>query len=179
MSVNPLVSCRLSKNHQRQVIRREPHFNAKVAFWTKTWPHISRSMETSDAGLSKPAFDASLSNSASQPTQVWVTPRFRSSASLSNLALHFRRGSNKSCVSLQMRVWATWRSTSDAGLRNAASHFKSGSEQLRIMSSPRLQQATRGPRPARDLCFWCNWPPLLGQLTPHIIGKLIPIMEGF
>jgi len=34
--INVHINCRLSKNHQGQVIRREPHFNVKVAFQAKT-----------------------------------------------------------------------------------------------------------------------------------------------
>jgi len=67
-----------------------PYFNAKVVFSLKCEPLVQRSMETSDAGLSKPAFSASLSKFASH-----------SSAGLSNLALHVRCGSEKPCVSLQ------------------------------------------------------------------------------
>ena len=91
----------LFKNHQEQAIRCEPHFNAKVAFRLKRRPRIQRSMEILDASLSKHAFNASLSNSTSHPMRVWVTPRPISSADLSNLALYFRRGSEKPYVSLQ------------------------------------------------------------------------------
>jgi len=75
---------------------------------------------------------------------------------LSNLALYFIRGSEKTYVSLQMRVCATLR-----------------------FETPRLQQATRDPHPAQVQRFRCNRPPLLGQLNPHVMGELIPIMEDF
>jgi len=95
-----------------------------------------RSMGTLDAGLTKLAFNASLSNSASHPTRVWgtphltrvwATPRPISSTCLSNSALHFRCGSEKLYVSLQALVL-------DAGLRNPASYFKCGYEQLCVLT---------------------------------------------
>ena len=95
-------------------------------------------------------------NSAPRRTQVWVTLRSRSSASLSNLALHFRRGSEKPYVSLQTRVWATPCFETPA---STTSNVRSAS--------------------SANLCFCCNWPSLLGQLTPHVMGELIPIMEEF
>ena len=64
-------------------------------------------METSDAGLSKPAFNASLSNSTSyfkrgskqlgalRPTRVWEILCLTSNASLSNSALWDVRVYNK------------------------------------------------------------------------------------
>jgi len=57
--------CRSSKNHKGQAFRHEPHFNMKVAFWLKRGLRVPGSMETSDAGLSKPAFSVSLNNPAS------------------------------------------------------------------------------------------------------------------
>ena len=59
------------------------------------------------------------------------------------------------------------------------SHLKHESEQFRILRRLRLQQATRDPRPVRDPRFYYNRPPLLGQLTPHVMGELISVMEGF
>ena len=95
-------------------------------------------------------------------------------------------------------------SASHAGLSNLVSYFKRGSKEPRILrgseqlhvtrfarvwATPRfdwdtdmeccIYTVTRIPRPAWDLRFCYNWPSLLGQLSPHIMGELIPIMEGF
>ena len=91
---------------------------------------------------------------------VWVILRPIPSASLSNSALHLKRESKKPRISLQTRVWVIPRSDWDTGLSHAS-----------------IQ--TRGPRPVRDPCFCYNWHVLLGQLTPHVMWELIPIMENF
>ena len=78
-----------------------------LCFELKRSPRISSSVDTSTQAWVSLRLTRVWGNSASQPMWVWVTPRSKSSASLSNLVLHFRRGSEKPCVSLQTRVWAT------------------------------------------------------------------------
>jgi len=110
-------SCRLSKITKDKSSDANLTSTWRSCFKLKCGPRVLRS---TNAGLSKPAFDTSLSNSASHPTWVWVTPRSISSAGLSNLVLHFRRGSEKPHVSRQTRAWATSRSETPASTTSNA-----------------------------------------------------------
>jgi len=55
--------CRLSKNHQGQAIRCEPHFNTKVAFQLKHGSRVQRKNRDFTPGLSNSVSHAGLSNS--------------------------------------------------------------------------------------------------------------------
>ena len=78
---------------------------------------------------------------------------------------------------LQAWLWATPHLILNTGLRNFTSHFKCGSKQLcvsvlmrscelRVLITMwpwedcecRIYTIARGPHPARDRCFYCNWP---------------------
>jgi len=114
-------------------------------------------------------------------TRAWVSPRSMwvwgysaTNANLSNSAFHVKCGSEQLGAPLQTWVWGTLLLTLRAGLSNLALY-----EQLCVLRFPCLQQVTRCPRPARDPYFCCNRLSLLSQLTPHVMGELIPIMEGF
>ena len=88
----------------------------RLHFELKCEPRVLRSTKTSDAGLCKPAFDASLSKSATHPTRIWVTLCSMLSTDLSNLALHFRRESEKPRISRQTQVWETPHSETPASI---------------------------------------------------------------
>jgi len=144
-----------------------------------------------------------LKKSLKTSLQTWTSLQREDRVSIKTRMLRsrvntdFKRGSEELRVSLQTQVWATQRFSSNASLSNSAFLFKRGSEQLcvsistracelRVSTSMRLWEACervytteRSPRPMRDLHFCCNWSSLLGQLTPHIMWELIPIMEEF
>ena len=135
-----------------------------VAFQLKRESCIHGQMWTSNADLSNSAFHFKCESEQlhiSLQTRVWATPHFTLNAGLSK------------SVSLQMRIWAISHLSFNARLW--ASRFDLNAIMRRLWVA-RLHNSTRS---ARDLRFCYRWSLLLGQLTPHIMWELIPIMKGF